>query len=64
MKKIEEIKKKLADDWFKSLQEIMVNQYQLIENEVSKKIKKKLNIFLNESGKKTIKKKVEEFHTS
>ena len=56
MKKIEEIKKKLADDWFKSLQEIMVNQYQLIENEVSKKNKKKAKYFFKREWKKNNKK--------
>ena len=37
MKKLIEIKKKLANDWFKSLQEKMIYQFQLLENELSKK---------------------------
>ena len=41
MKKLIEIKKKLADDWFKSLQKKMIKQFQVIESEVSKKNKKK-----------------------
>ena len=45
MKKIIEIQKKLTNDWFKSLQEIMADQFQLIENEVSKKNKKKTKYF-------------------
>ena len=60
MKKLIEIKKKLANDWFKFLQKEMVNQFQLLENGVGKK--KKKNIFLNNNGKKKIKKKAEVFH--
>jgi coproporphyrinogen III oxidase len=52
MKKIVEIKKKLANDWFKSLQEITANQFQLIENEVSKKNKKKTKYFFKREWKK------------
>ncbi len=37
MKKLIEIKKKLADDWFKSLQKKIIDQFQLIENEANKK---------------------------
>ena len=37
MKKIIEIKKKLANSWFKNLQEKMTDQFQLIENEICKK---------------------------
>ena len=37
MKKIIEIKKKLANDWFKFLQEKIIDQFQSIENESSKK---------------------------
>jgi hypothetical protein len=40
MKKLIEIKKKLTNDWFKSLQKKMIKQFQAIENEVSKKNKK------------------------
>ena len=39
MKKLIEIKKKIVNNWFKSLQEKMVGQFQLIENESSKKKK-------------------------
>ena len=31
MNKLIEIKKKLAKDWFKSLQKKMINQFQLID---------------------------------
>jgi len=41
MKKIIQIKKKLANDWFKFLQEKIIDQFQSIENESSKKNKKK-----------------------
>ena len=46
MKKLIEIKKKLADDWFKSLQKKMKDQFQVIENEMSKKSKKKNKNFI------------------
>ena len=36
----------------------MINQFQLIENKIGKKNKKKLNILLKKNGKKIIKKKV------
>jgi coproporphyrinogen III oxidase len=41
MKKLIEIKKKLANDWFKFLQKEMINQFQLLENGAGKKKKKK-----------------------
>ena len=41
MKNLTEIKKKLTSDWFKFLQDRIINQFQLLENEVSKKNKKK-----------------------
>ena len=56
MKKLIEIKKKLADDWFKSLQEKMVNQFQLIETEMSKKNKRKKKYFTKRQWKKNNKK--------
>ena len=56
MKKIIEIQKKLTNDWFKSLQEIMADQFQLIENEVSKKNKKKTKYFFKRKWKKNNKK--------
>jgi len=46
MKKIIEIKKKLANNWFKSLQKKMKNQFQIIENEMSKKKKRKTKYFI------------------
>ena len=39
MKKLIKMKKKLANDWFKSLQEKMISQFQSIENEMNKKNK-------------------------
>ncbi len=41
MKKIIEIKKELANVGFKSLQKKRIDQFQLIENEICKKNKKK-----------------------
>ena len=41
MKKIIEIKKKLVNDWFQSLQKKIIYQFQIIENEMSKKKKNK-----------------------
>jgi coproporphyrinogen III oxidase len=52
MKKLTEIKKKLANDWFKSLQEKMINHFQLIENEKNKKKK----YFIKKQWKKKNKK--------
>ena len=43
MKKLIETKKKFADDWFKYLQNKIINQFQALENEVCKKNKKKIN---------------------
>ena len=56
MKKIIEIQKKLTSDWFKSLQEIMADQFKLIENEMSKKNKKKTKYFFRRKWKKNNKK--------
>jgi coproporphyrinogen III oxidase len=56
MKKLIEIKKKLANDWFKSFQDKVVNQFQLIENEISKKNKKKTKHFIKREWKKNNKK--------
>ena len=39
MKNLLEIKKKIASDWFKSLQERIINEFQLLENKVSEKKK-------------------------
>ena len=56
MKKIIEIKKELANDWFKSLQKKMIDQFQLIENERCKKNKKKTKCFVKREWKKNNKK--------
>ena len=56
MKKLIEIKKKLSDNWFKSLQGKMINQFQLIEDEISKKNKKKTKNFIKKEWKKDNKK--------
>ena len=56
MKKLIEIKKKLTNDWFKSLQKEMISQFQLIENEISKKNKKKIKYFVKQEWKKDNKK--------
>jgi coproporphyrinogen III oxidase len=56
MKKIIEIKKELANDWFKSLQKKMIDQFQLIENEICKKNKKKTKCFVKREWKKNNKK--------
>ena len=46
MKNLDKIKKKIANDWFESLQNKIIDQFQLLENEVSKKKgKKKKNIY-------------------
>ena len=53
MKKLIEVKKKLTNDWFKSLQKKIINRFQLIENEISKKNKTKTKYFVKrEWGKK------------
>jgi coproporphyrinogen III oxidase len=56
MKKLIEIKKKLADNWFKSLQENMKSQFQIIENEMSKKSRRKNKYFTKRQWKKHNKK--------
>ena len=56
MNKLIEIKKKRANNWFKSLQKKMVNQFQLIENEMSKKNKKKTRYFVKKKWNKKNKK--------
>ena len=52
MKKLIEIKKKLANEWFKSLQEKMIDQFQLIESDISKKNKIKTKYFVKREWKK------------
>ena len=41
MKNLIEKRKKITSDWFKSLQDKIINQFQLLENEASKKNRKK-----------------------
>ena len=53
MKKLTEIKKKLVYDWFKFLQNKIVNQFQLFENEICKRKTKK---FVKREWKKNNKK--------
>ena len=53
MKNLVEIKKKIANDWFKFLQHKIINQFQLLENQASKEKKKKIKIFIKSKwGKK------------
>jgi coproporphyrinogen III oxidase len=56
MKKLIEIKKKSANNWFLFLQKKMISQFQLIENEISKKNKKKTKHFFKREWKKNNKK--------
>ena len=56
MKNSLEKKKKIASDWFKSLQSKIINQFQLLENENSKKNKKKIKLFIKREWKKNNKK--------
>ena len=53
MKNLIEIKRKITSDWFKSLQNKIIVQFQLLENEASKKNKKKTKKFIKRKwGKK------------
>ena len=56
MKNLIEIKKKLTSDWFKFLQDRIIEQFQLLENEISKKNKKKIKTFIKREWKKDNKK--------
>ena len=56
MKNLIEIKKKLANDWFISLQKKLTNQFQSIESEISKKNQKKVKYFVERKWKKNNKK--------
>jgi len=56
MKNLVEIKKKITSDWFKSLQNRIINQFQLLENEASKKNKNKTKIFIKRKWEKNKKK--------
>jgi coproporphyrinogen III oxidase len=56
MKILVEKKKKIASDWFELLQSEIVNQFQLLEDEISKKNTKKTKIFVKREWKKNNKK--------
>ena len=56
MKKLIEIKKEIANDWFKSLQNKIINQFQILENENNKENGKKNKIFTKREWKKNSKK--------
>jgi coproporphyrinogen III oxidase len=56
MKNLVEVKKKITSDWFKSLQSKIVNQFQLFENETSKKSIRKTKVFIRRKWKKNNKK--------
>ena len=56
MKNLIEIKKKITNNWFESLQNKIINQFQLLENEASKKKGKKTKIFIKRQWKKDNKK--------
>jgi len=56
MKNLIEIKKKIASEWFKSLQRQIIDQFQLLENNTSKENKKKTKTFIKKEWKKTNKK--------
>jgi coproporphyrinogen III oxidase len=51
-----ENRKKIASDWFKSLQSEIINQFQLLENEACKKNNKKIKLFVKKKWKKNNKK--------
>jgi len=56
MKNLIEIKKKITNDWFKLLQNKIINQFQLLEDEASKKKGKKTKKFIKRKWKKKNKK--------
>jgi len=56
MKNLIKIKKKIANDWFKSLQIKIINQFQLLENENSNKNRKKTKKFIKRRWEKSNKK--------
>jgi len=56
MKQLIEIKKKLASDWFKFLQNKIVDEFQLLEDSVNKKNKTKTKRFIKREWKKDSKK--------
>jgi coproporphyrinogen III oxidase len=56
MKNLLKMKKKITSDWFKFLQNKIINEFQLLENEASKENKKKTKIFIKKKWKKNNKK--------
>jgi len=56
MKNLVEEKKKIANEWFKSLQDKIITHFQLFENEASKKKGKKTKKFIKREWKKKNKK--------
>ena len=56
MKNSIEIKKKIASDWFKSLQDKIINQFQMLESEINGNNRKKTKIFIKRKWKKDNKK--------
>jgi coproporphyrinogen III oxidase len=56
MKKLIEIKKKIANDWFRLLQNKTINQFQILENETSKENKKRTKTFIRRVWEKNNKK--------
>ena len=56
MKKLINIKKKLATDWFKFLQGKIIDEFQLLENEINKKNRTKAKYFIKKEWKKDNKK--------
>ena len=56
MKNLINIKKKIADNWFKSLQNKIIYQFQILENETGKKSGKKITIFIKRKWEKKNKK--------
>jgi len=56
MKNLIEIKKKIANDWFQSLQNKIINHFQLLENEAGRKNKKREIKFIKKEWKKNNKK--------
>jgi len=56
MKQLIEKKKKLASDWFKFLQNKIIDEFQLLENEIGKKNRIKTKNFIKKEWKKNNKK--------
>ena len=53
MKQLIETKKKLASDWFKFLQDKIIDEFQLLEDEINKKNKIKTKRFIKREWKKS-----------